>query len=190
MLSFKRTQLRNALLKKRNLRKRNQPVSKSETILISDYLTPNRICFFENVSHHPFILENLIKLLPDQDPAALFAAVQEREQMGSTAVTSDIAFPHARIQGLNKIAGAIGICPAGVRTPCGATVRLFFLFVSPVEDTKNHLRFLASASSLFLGENFLENLAGLKTPEAVFEKIRECELNSKRKNAEAARSNA
>lgn len=187
MMMFRKKKLRTEWLKKRNARKSNPPASKMESIRVSDHLSAEKILFFEKGTGHESILEELVGVLSCENSAALTAAIQEREKMGSTAITSEIAFPHARIPGLNQIAGAIGLCPSGVQTSAGAAIRLFFLFISPIENTGNHLRFLASAASLFLAGDMLEDLMRLKTPEAVFEKIQACESENKRKNSEALR---
>ena len=160
---------------------------KSARIPVSDHLSSRSIRFFDADCAHEFVLRELIKLLPC-DPALTFTAIHEREQKGSTVVTPSIAFPHAKLPGLIRIEAALGICPSGVRIQANdEPVRLFFLFAGP-EDISNHLRFLTNASSVFLKDNFLDELLELATPESVWLKIIESEAG--KSNAQRALINA
>ena len=191
MIALRKKWLKNELLKKRSARKFNRPGPHAQAIRVSDYLTSDRIRFFENRPDHEFVFEELIKMIPFEDSASISAAIHAREEIGSTVITPGIAFPHARIPGLNQIAATLGICPDGVRTgPGKALIRLIFLFISPTENTRNHLRFLTSASSLFLTENLFDDLIALKTREAILEKIRGMESKNNKKAIEAVLINA
>ncbi len=190
-MSLRRKWLRDKLVKERSLRKFDAPIQEEKPIFVSDYLSSKHICFFESACSQEFVLNKLVGMLSFDDPASVFSAIQQREQSGSTVVTSGIAFPHARIQGLSGIVAALGICPAGVSIASEENpVYLLFIFVSPTEDTRSHLRFLASASSLFLKESFLEDLMKLKSPEAVWLEIMGLELKNKKRTAEVALINA
>ncbi|GEM_PF-2267693 len=190
-MSLRRKWLRDKLVKERSVRKFDTPIQEVKPILVSDYLSSKHIHFFETACSQGFVLNELVGMLSFDNPVLISNAILEREQNASTVVTSEIAFPHARISGLGEIRAALGICPAGISTNSGRDpIRLFFLFVSPVEDTRNHLRFLASTSSLFLKENFIDALMELKTREAVWLKILESEVPHEKENVEMALNNA
>lgn len=140
----------------------------------SHYLTPERIIFFNEDISHEEALKTLVRQL-DLDDDAVSEAISHRENLGSTCVNSEIAFPHAKIIGLDQIRASLGISTNGIAAPQGGLIRLFLLFVSPMENTNQHLRFLASASSLLLTENMTDLLAELKHGEAVWQKINELE---------------
>ena len=88
-----------------------------KTVSISDCLSSKNIRFFENPCTRESVLDELIKMLPFEDPVAISAALQEREERGSTVISAGIAFPHARMAGLAGIVAALGICPEGVSKP-------------------------------------------------------------------------
>ena len=48
-------------------------------------------------------LANLAGQRIDADPAAIIAALNEREQLGSTGFGQGVAIPHAKIEGLGQI---------------------------------------------------------------------------------------
>lgn len=190
-MSLRKKWLRDKLVKERSARKFDSPIQEMKPIFVSDYLSSKHICFFETPCTQEVVLNELVGMLSSDDSVSISNAIREREESGSTVVTSGIAFPHARISGLGEIRAVLGICSTGIQTNSEEDpIRLFFLFVSPVEDTRNHLRFLTSASSLFLKENFLHDLMELKTREAVWLKILESEVKNKKVKVEMALSNA
>ena len=94
-------------------------------------------------------------------PAAVLAAVQEREAVLSTAFDNGVAIPHPR----NPLPDAIGqsIIAFGKTTtgiPCGAPNRgltdLFFLVLC--RDSRTHLQVLARLGRLMQQPGFLDSL--------------------------------
>ncbi len=140
---------------------------------VSDYLSDKSITFFSQGVSREEILFKLVGSLPIPDHASALNAVLEREKMGGTIVDSAISIPHARLKGLTTIKMAVGICHDA--DPSKDQPRIFFLFLSPKEDTKIHLLFLSSLSSLFQTESFAEELLRLKAPHEVVQKIRQIE---------------
>lgn len=86
------------------------------------------------------------------DPPAMLAALQEREELCSTALPGGIAFPHPR-RPLENAIGEPLIClarvPAGIPfgAPDGRLTDLFVLVCA--QDERHHLRTLARLSLLF-----------------------------------------
>lgn len=84
------------------------------------------------------------------DPRAIYAALMERERLGTTGIGSGVAIPHGRIPGLS------GPCLAFARlsTPIAfeaidqQPVDLLFLLLSPELDGSAHLRALSQISRL------------------------------------------
>ncbi len=142
-----------------------------KTLLISDYLSEKLIYFFSSGAPKDEMLFKLVSSLSISDHSLALNAILEREKIGGTIVDSAISIPHARLKGLKTIELAIGIYSEAPKDQ----PRLYFLFLSPREDTKIHLLFLSSLSSLFQSEGFVEELLKLKAPHEVVQKIRQIE---------------
>jgi PTS system nitrogen regulatory IIA component len=82
------------------------------------------------------------------DSAAVLAALQAREALGSTGVGAGIAVPHARIAGLDGIVGffARPERPVAFDAIDGRPVDLVVMLLSPPEASAQHLAALARVS--------------------------------------------
>jgi mannitol/fructose-specific phosphotransferase system IIA component (Ntr-type) len=109
------------------------------------------------------------------DPSELFARLWEREQLGSTAIGNGIAIPHCKLEGLDRVAVAVGLAPGGVDFGAadGQPVRLFFLVASPTRAPAEHLQSLAAISRWVKGERRVERLLALRDPGAILDVLRE-----------------
>ena len=145
--------------------------SSVKTLFVSDHLSERSVYFFPAGVPKEEMLFKLVSSLSVPEHSLALNAVLEREKIGGTIVDSAISIPHARLKGLNTIELAIGLCREGLKDQ----PRLFFLFLSPREDTKIHLLFLSSLSSMFQTEGFVEELLHLKAPYEVVQKIRQIE---------------
>jgi PTS system nitrogen regulatory IIA component len=101
------------------------------------------------------------------DPDALLEAIRQREEMGSTALDTGVAFPHPRRPVSDAVQGeaviAYGRTPRGI--PFGAAngslTDIFFLV--SCRDQATHLRVLARLARLMLRPNFIDELRGAET---------------------------
>lgn len=103
------------------------------------------------------------------DASAVYDALNEREALGSTALGSGVAVPHARIAGLDRVCavfvkldqpvafGALDDRPVDL---------LLGLFAKP-EDGAGHLRALAAASRALRSPELREQLRRAETADAV-----------------------
>lgn len=79
----------------------------------------------------------------------LYAALWEREQLGSTGIGDGVAVPHCKVAKLEQVVLAIGHVPNGIdfgavdRKP----VQLFFCVVSPESKPAAHLHCLQAIST-------------------------------------------
>ncbi len=90
----------------------------------------------------------------DREEAA--AAVLKREREGSTAIGSGIALPHARTSAVSSPDGVIGLSrgiPAN-----GDTVRIFVLFLIPVNTASAHVLLLSDVVKVLSDESRREAL--------------------------------
>ncbi|MEM7237987.1 MAG: PTS sugar transporter subunit IIA [Pseudomonadota bacterium] len=78
----------------------------------------------------------------------------ERERLGSTAMGSGVAIPHARLQGIDKIAGFFLHLerPLDFEAADGLGVDLVFVLLVPEDSGSDHLRALAKVSRLLRDE--------------------------------------
>jgi len=124
------------------------------------------------------VLESLVEVAGRTwqiwEPAAVLRAIQEREEVLSTAYENGIAIPHPRNplpDALGESLIAFGRTLSGI--PFGAPKRrltnLFFLVLS--RDSRTHLQVLARLGRLMQLPNFPEALREADTSKAAYETI-------------------
>jgi PTS system nitrogen regulatory IIA component len=123
------------------------------------------------------VLRELVNLAEQSwqvyDPEAILKAVQDREEMGSTALPSGVALPHPH----RPLKAALGdsVVAFGRTTrpvPFGGKnglTDLFFLICC--QDDRTHLGVLARLARLFLRPGFLEDLRAAETSHEALEII-------------------
>lgn len=100
----------------------------------------------------------------------LVKVLLEREQLGSTGIGENVAIPHAKMNGLDKIITAFGVSKKGIefdsldRKP----VNFVFMLVAPENATGNHLKALARISRLLKSQNFKANLLEAPDKESIY----------------------
>ena len=93
-------------------------------------------------------------------PAATDGAIEgirNREGAGSTSFGS-VALPHARVPGLGRIVGALGLNAGGVFESGPPGIRVVLAFASPASATVEHLQFLAQVARLLRQEETVSEL--------------------------------
>lgn len=177
VIEIRKKWLREKLLQQRKMRKGKFMLLHEKNPAISEYLSANRILFFEGSLSQKDVIRSLVAILSLENTQKAEEAIYEREESGSTVVASGVAFPHARLLGLERAAAALGICPSGISVAAEKDpVYLFFLFLSPLGKNKEHLSFLTGASSLFLQENFLQKVLRHRTASEILQEIKHFEL--------------
>jgi PTS system nitrogen regulatory IIA component len=95
-----------------------------------------------------------------QDHDKLLQALLEREQLGSTGIGDNMAIPHAKCEGIEKIVTVFARSLKGVdfqsldRKP----VHFVFLLLAPPASTGLHLKALAKIARLFKNPSLRENI--------------------------------
>lgn len=98
---------------------------------------------------------------------AIFDAVMQREQLGSTGVGEGVAIPHARLVGLNAPVGGLMRLTEPVNfeavdeRPCD----LIFMLLAPDSAGADHLRALAQVSRAFRRAEIRDGLRQAATRE-------------------------
>ncbi len=143
----------------------------NKALLVSDSVSERSVCFFPSGTPEKEIFSKLVRSLSTADHDLALNAILERENRGGTIIDTMVSIPHARLAGLKTIQLAVGILTEAPKD----RPRIFFLFLSPKEDSKVHLFFLSGLSSLFQSEGFLNELLDSKAPHEIIQKIREIE---------------
>src|SRR5690349_6633966 len=89
----------------------------TDTLLLTDLLTPDRIRVPVAASDKPGVLRELVQLLADRSGAPfepLLNAVLEREAVLSTGIGHGIAIPHAKSSVVDQLWLVCGSAPDGI----------------------------------------------------------------------------
>lgn len=113
----------------------------------------NRVFLRLRASTKPSLLSELANragLAVGLNPAAVLAALQAREALGSTGVGGGLAVPHARVEGLADIVGFFARLerPVAFDAIDGKPVDLVVMLLSPPTGSGQHLAALAQVSRL------------------------------------------
>ena len=104
------------------------------------------------------------------DHRELFAALLERERLGSTGMGRGVAVPHCRMPNLPKIVGGF----AQLETPLdfeavdGEPVDLVYVLIAPECAGSDHLKALARVSRVLRDQTMCQKLRGAHDAAAIF----------------------
>lgn len=115
----------------------------------------------------------IVKARPHVDGASAYRLLLEREQIGSTAIGSGLAIPHAKLS-LNQAVACLARSKQGVDFGAldGKPAFLFFTILAPTGNAGLHLKALARASRLFMDQDFRQRLLEAPDRHAIWEALR------------------
>jgi two-component system sensor histidine kinase KdpD len=124
------------------------------------------------------VLEKLVKSACNNGLACDFSAgliaVREREAQGSTFYSEGVAFPHARVAGLDKPLVALGLTRMGISdVATEKPIKYIFLSLSPLEKPEVQLQLLSLAARTFQNRYFLKSVELANDPHQVYSAIKE-----------------
>lgn len=130
---------------------------------VADFIHDDRILLDLKVRDKAALLRDLAQRAAGGagvDAAAIEAALQARETLGSTGLGKGFALPHARIDGL---AGFVGVYarlarPIDFQAVDGKAVDLVFALLLPANAEASHIVALAAVSRRFRDEVTLTRL--------------------------------
>jgi PTS system nitrogen regulatory IIA component len=99
--------------------------------------------------------------------------LQEREKLQSTGVGGGVAIPHGSIDGLERMIGAVLLCPTPIEFEAidDKPVSILFAVIGPKKATGEHLKTLARASRLLRDDQFRARLLGAPSGPAAFDML-------------------
>ena len=102
-------------------------------------------------------------------------AILRREQLGSTGIGRQIAIPHSKHAGVDRLIGTIGISKKGVPFDSidGEAACIFVLLISPQDRPGDHLRALENVVRTLKDDALVERLRSAETVEDVWALIDE-----------------
>jgi fructose-specific phosphotransferase system IIA component len=119
------------------------------------------------------IISEMVNLLDNngmlQNRDEVLADVLNREKTMSTGMEHGIALPHAKTDGVDSIAVAVGIKKKGIDFDSldGEKSRVFIMTVSPKKTTGPHIQFLAAVGSLLKDEEIREQVISANSREEI-----------------------
>ena len=156
------------------------PPAQVQNITMSSLIDESRIIIWDKPVDTAEVLEKLVKSACNNALACDFAtglvAVREREAQGSTFYSEGMAFPHARVAGLDKPLVALGLTRMGISdVATEKPIKYVFLSLSPLEKPEVQLQLLAVAARTFQNRYFLKSVELADNPHQVYAAIREWE---------------
>ncbi len=117
------------------------------------------------------LLDHLIekKKIDKKYKKEILKSVFQREEMGSTAIGSHIAFPHARIDSIKHIIICIAVSKDGVDFDSldQEPVNIIALLLSSQKEAGLHLKMLAFLARMLRDKYLVQRLKSTKTEEEV-----------------------
>ncbi|MBK8251389.1 MAG: PTS sugar transporter subunit IIA [Polyangiaceae bacterium] len=97
----------------------------------------------------------------------------DRERLQSTGVGGGVAIPHGSIDGLERLVGAVLLCPTAIEFDAidGAPVSILFAVIGPKRATGEHLKTLARVSRLLRDEQFRARLLRAPSGAAAYQML-------------------
>jgi two-component system sensor histidine kinase KdpD len=156
----------------------HMPPTQVQKNIMSSLINESGIIIWDKPVNTAEVLEKLVKSACNNGLACDFAsglvAIREREAQGSTFYSEGVAFPHARVAGLDKPLVALGLTRMGISdVATEKPIKYVFLSLSPLEKPEVQLQLLAIAARTFQNRYFLKNLELADDPHQVYTAIKE-----------------
>jgi two-component system sensor histidine kinase KdpD len=148
---------------------------------LSQFLSQQGIIIWNDPVERDILLQRLIESAArcansSHQSLKYLSAILERESQGSTFFNEGVAFPHARIEGLERACVTIGLTRGGISdVKTDKPIECVFLILSPLENPDQQIKILGLASRLAQDRRLMENLRSVLTPDEAYEAIRDWE---------------
>lgn len=141
---------------------------------IADILVPQRITILQHPVTKIEVVNRLVDLItqnrPELNSDTILAAIQRREEQGSTFLNESVAIPHARIAGIDYPEVALAITCNGISDVASELpIEAAFLLLAPLNGTAADLRLLTKAIRLFQNMNVRRKVILAHSTQAVLD---------------------
>lgn len=101
--------------------------------------------------------------------------ILEREKIGTTAVGTGIAIPHARFVGAKKIIMGIYLLknPINFQASDGEPAKLIIMIGAPQEQGKEYLTLISTIARAFRNSEYRNSVLSAKSSDELFKKLEE-----------------
>lgn len=161
-------------------RERTIPSSAFVVIQVVDILEAGGVVLSRGVVDFEEVVGELVdelvgsgQLRPELRSRAL-SAVVERESLSSTVMVEiGVSIPHARVDGVEGVLGALAVSPTGVyHAMAGVPIGIVVLVLSSPDLAGEHLNALAGLSLMLQSESLRGDLTSARDPEQVIAHLR------------------
>ena len=140
---------------------------------VSDILSEDMILADINADSKRQLLEQLSTVIADKcdlDKSAVFEAILERENLGSTGYGNGVGYPHARIEGLQKVVAMVARLhsPLDYESVDSQGVDIVAMMVSPENSGNDHLQTLAMLSRALKNEKTCQMIRQAKNAHEIY----------------------
>ncbi len=140
---------------------------------ISDILSEDMVLIDVDADGKRHLLEELANVVSERqnlDRNVVFEAILERENLGSTGYGNGVAFPHARIDGLNHNIAAFVRLNKAVDYDAldGKDVDLLAFLISSEQNGEDHLQALAAFSRVLKNDDICRKIRTAKTAHEIY----------------------
>ncbi len=146
---------------------------KSRMMDLSDYVKPALVIPNILADTKEGVIEELLDILYKnkllKDRKKTLKSLLDREKVISTGMQYGVAFPHAKIEGIDHIVCAVGLKRDGIDFGSidGEPSRVFVLELAPLHAIGPHLQFMSTISQVMTEENCAKLLNGKKSAKAI-----------------------
>lgn len=140
---------------------------------ISDILSEDMVLADVEVDGKRHLLEKLARLAADKcglDGNAVFEAILERENLGSTGYGNGVGYPHARIEGLGKVFALVARLhnPIDFDALDSQGVDIVAMMLSPENSGNDHLQTLAILSRVLKNDKNCQLIRQAKNAHEIY----------------------
>ena len=144
---------------------------------IIDYLNKDLINLDLKSKTKNDVIKELMKSLKDSEKVTssekALSALFAREELGTTGIGKGVAIPHAKTDAVSDLLVGFGISKEGINygSMDDEAVKIFFIFLSPLDGNKKKKKILARISRLIREDKFRTDLLQAETAEEIMEII-------------------
>jgi mannitol/fructose-specific phosphotransferase system IIA component (Ntr-type) len=147
---------------------------------LTSFISAQRIVIWKEPAFKEEIIRSLVDVIvqdyKDLDRDAIYHSIWQRERESSTFFNEGVAFPHARIKGLDSSIVAIGLtCQGVIDVSTDKPILLVFLIISPEQKPDEQIQVLALASRAAQNRHLIQTLNAAADNEEVLSIIQNWE---------------